>query len=109
LRLKFKTVTGYQSGAEIDLAVERGDMHCRAFDLGGFGRPMVAPPELPPDVARALRDAYGKMLKDPDFGEVRKRQYDLDPVSDEEMQSMAREVVNQPADVIEPVRKLLEN
>ena len=49
-------------------------------------------------------------MKDPDFvGEVRKRQYDLDPVSAEEMQSMAREVVNQPADVIDRVRKLLEN
>lgn len=171
LGLKFKTVTGYQSGAEIDLAVERGELHCRAFDLGsfiareptrtwyktgvvksliqtgrkrdhrlpevptlyelmdqyktaephrrmttvilaagGFGRPMVAPPGLSPDVARALREAYGKMLKDPDFvGEVRKRQYDLDPVSAEEMQSLAREVVNQPADVIDRVRKLLEN
>ena len=171
LGLKFKTVTGYQSGAEIDLAVERGELHCRAFDLGsfiareptrtwyktgvvksmiqtgrkrdnrlpevptlyelmdqhktsesnrrmttvilaagGFGRPMVAPPGLPADVVRALRDGYGRMLKDPDFvGEVRKRQYDLDPVSAEEMQTLAREVVNQPADVIERVRKLLEN
>ena len=36
LGLKFKTVTGYQSGAEIDLAVERGELHCRAFDLGSF-------------------------------------------------------------------------
>ena len=77
---------------------------------GGFGRPMVAPPGLSPELARALRDAYAKTLKDPDFvGEVKKRQYDLDPVSAEEMQSMAREVVNQPADVIERVRKLLEN
>ena len=171
LGLKFKTVTGYQSGAEIDLAVERGELHCRAFDLGsfiareptrtwyktgvvksliqtgrkrdprlpevptlyelmdqyktsepnrrmaavilaagGFGRPMVAPPGLSPDLSRALRDAYAKTMKDSDFVvEVRKRQYDLDPVSAEEMQSMAWEVVNQPADVIERVRKLLEN
>lgn len=171
LGLKFKTVTGYQSGAEIDLAVERGELHCRAHDLGsfiareptrtwfktglvrsliqtgqkrdhrlpdvptlyelmdqyktpepnrrmattllsagGFGRPMVAPPGLSPDLARALREGYAKTMKDPDFvGEVRKRQYDLDPVSADEMQSMAREVVNQPADVVERVRKLLEN
>ena len=169
--LKFKTVTGYQSGAEIDLAVERGELHCRAFDLGsfiareptrtwyrtgvvksliqtgrkrdhrlpevptlyelmdqyktsepnrrmatvilaagGFGRPMVAPPGLSLDLARALRDAYAKTMKDPDFvGEVKKRQYDLDPVSAEEMQNMAREVVNQPADIVDRARKLLEN
>jgi tripartite-type tricarboxylate transporter receptor subunit TctC len=171
LGLRFKTVTGYQSGAEIDLAVERGELHCRAFDLGsfvareptrtwyktgvvksliqtgrnrdhrlpevptlyelmdqyktseqnrrmaavilaagGFGRPMVAPPGLPADLARALRDGYAKTLRDADFvGEVKKRRYDLDPVSAEEMQSLAREVVNQPADVIERVKKLLEN
>jgi len=70
----------------------------------------VAPPGLSADLARTLREGYGKMVKDPDFvGEVKKRQYALDPVSAEEMQSLAREVVNQPADVIERVRKLLEN
>src|SRR5688572_26403919 len=36
LGLKFKTVTGYQSGGEIDIAVERGELHCRAFDIGSF-------------------------------------------------------------------------
>jgi tripartite-type tricarboxylate transporter receptor subunit TctC len=171
LGLKFKTVTGYQSGAEIDLAVERGELHCRAFDIGsfvgreptrtwfktgvvrsliqtgrqrdhrlpdvptlyelmdqhktpepdrrmatailssaGFGRPMVAPPALAADLAHALRDGYAKTLKDPEFiAEVKKRQYDLEPVSADEMQKMAREVINQPPDVIEKVRKLLEN
>jgi len=171
LGLKFKTVTGYQSGAEIDLAVERGELHCRAFDIGSFvgreptrswfktgvvrsliqtgrkrdhrlpevptlyelmdqyktsdqnrrmatailsstvfGRPMVAPPGLPTDLTRTLRDAYVKTLKDPEFvAETKKRQYDLEPVSWEEMQNMAREVINQPPDVIELVRKVLEN
>jgi tripartite-type tricarboxylate transporter receptor subunit TctC len=171
LGLKFKTVTGYQSGAEIDLAVERGELHCRAHDLGsfiareptrtwfktgvvksliqtgqkrdhrlpdvptlyelmdqyktpepnrrmattllsagGFGRPMVAPPGMSMDLTRALRDAYAKTLKDPDFvAEVKKRRYDLEPVSGDEMQSKARDVVNQPADVVDRVRKLLEN
>ena len=171
LGLKFKTVTGYQSGAEIDLAVERGELHCRAFDIGsfvgreptrtwfktgvvrsliqtgrqrdhrlpevptlyelmdqyktsdqnrrmatailsstGFGRPMVAPPGLPTDLTRTLRDAYVKTLKDPEFvAEAKKRQYDLEPVSWEEMQNMAREVITQPPNVIELVRKVLEN
>ncbi len=36
LGLKFKTVTGYQSGGEIDIAVERGELHCRAYDIGSF-------------------------------------------------------------------------
>jgi len=171
LGLKFKTVTGYQSGGEIDIAVERGELHCRAFDIGsfvgrdptrtwfkngfvksllqtgrkrdarlgdvptlhelmdkqktpdslrrmasvvlssgGFGRPMVAPPGMPAEIARAIRDGYVKMLKDPEFiAEVKKRRYDLEPVSWEEMQNLAKEVTSQPADVIERVKKILEN
>ncbi|HMF48339.1 MAG TPA: tripartite tricarboxylate transporter substrate-binding protein [Candidatus Saccharimonadales bacterium] len=171
LGLKFKTVTGYQSGGEIDLAVERGELHCRAFDIGsfvgrdptrtwfkngfvksliqtgrkrdgrlgdvptlyelmdkqktpdslrrmatvilssgGFGRPMLAPPGMTPDVARTIRDSYAKMLKDPEFiAEVKKRRYDLEPVSWEEMQSLANEVTSQPPEVVERVKKILEN
>jgi tripartite-type tricarboxylate transporter receptor subunit TctC len=171
LGLKFKTVTGYQSGGEIDIAVERGELHCRAFDIGsfvgreptrtwfkngfvksliqtgkkrdarlgdvptlyelmdkhktpeadrrmatavlaagGFGRPMVAPPGMSPELAHAIRDGYAKTLKDPEFiAEVKKRRYDLEPVSWEEMQNLAKEVTSQPAEVMERVRKILEN
>lgn len=171
LGLKFRLVTGYQSGAEIDLGVERGELHCRAFDIGsflareptrswfkngvvksliqtgrkrdprlgdvptlyelmepqktpepvrrmaatvlaagGFGRPMVAPPNLVPEIAHALRDGFAKTLKDPEFvAEVRKRQYDLEPIAAEAMQNLAHEVVNQPTDVVERVKRLLEN
>ena len=171
LGLKFKTVTGYQSGGEIDIAVERGELHCRAFDIGsfvggdptrtwfktgyvksliqtgkkrdarlgdvptlyelmdkqktpdplrrmatvvlssgGFGRPMVAPPGISADIARTIRAGYDKMLKDPDFiAEVKKRRYDLEPVSWEEMQSLAREVTSQPPDVIERVKKIMQD
>jgi len=171
LGLKFKTVTGYQSGGEIDLAVERGELHCRAFDIGsfvgrdptrtwfkngfvksliqtgrkrdtrlgdvptlyelmdkqktpdslrrmatvilssgGFGRPMLAPPGMAPDIARTIRDSYAKMLKDPEFiGEVKKRRYDLEPVSWEEMQNLAKEVTSQPPEVVERVKRILEN
>jgi tripartite-type tricarboxylate transporter receptor subunit TctC len=171
LGLKFKTVTGYQSGGEIDIAVERGELHCRAFDIGsfvgrdptrtwfkngfvksliqtgkrrdarlgdvptlyelmdkqktpdalrrmatvvlssgGFGRPMVAPPGMAADLARTIRTGYEKMLKDPEFiAEVKKRRYDLEPVSWDEMQHLAKEVTSQPADVMERVKKILEN
>ena len=77
---------------------------------GGFGRPMVAPPGMFPDLARTIREGYGKMLKDPEFvTEVKKRRYDLEPVSWEEMQSLAKEVTSQPPDVVERVKKILEN
>jgi tripartite-type tricarboxylate transporter receptor subunit TctC len=33
---KLNIVTGYQGGQEIDLAVERGEVHCRAFTVTSF-------------------------------------------------------------------------
>ena len=36
LGAKFNLVQGYQGGPEIDLAVERGEIHCRAFTIEAF-------------------------------------------------------------------------
>jgi tripartite-type tricarboxylate transporter receptor subunit TctC len=36
LGAKFNLVTGYPGGPEIDLAVERGEIHCRAFTIEAF-------------------------------------------------------------------------
>lgn len=36
LGAKFNMVTGYQGGSEIDLAVEKGELDCRAFTIEAF-------------------------------------------------------------------------
>jgi tripartite-type tricarboxylate transporter receptor subunit TctC len=36
LGTKFTIVAGYQGGGEIDLAVERGELHCRAFTIQAY-------------------------------------------------------------------------
>ncbi len=36
LGTKFTIVSGYKGGAEIDLAVERGELHCRAFTIQAY-------------------------------------------------------------------------
>ena len=36
LGAKFSIVTGYPGGQDIDLAVERGELHCRAFTIEAF-------------------------------------------------------------------------
>ena len=70
----------------------------------------MAPPGMAADLARTIREAYGKMLKDPEFiAEVKKRRYDLEPVTWEEMQSLAKEVTTQPPDVVERGKRILEN
>ncbi|MGH7887110.1 MAG: tripartite tricarboxylate transporter substrate-binding protein, partial [Candidatus Binatia bacterium] len=168
---KFQIVTGYNSGAEMDLAVQRGETQCRATSVAGytgfgafkdwrqtgsarvlvqtgrkrdaklpdvptvyqlmddfktpetsrrlatvvlspgeFGWPMVAPPGVPGDRAKALRAAFSKAMADPELvAEAKKRLLDLAPSTGEELETLAKEVMAQPAAVIERMKKLLEN
>lgn len=79
------------------------------LSVGSFGRPYVASPGLPPARARLLQDAFKKVINDPEFQvQARERRLDVDPVGGEELQSLAREVVAQPAEVIERMKRLLE-
>jgi tripartite-type tricarboxylate transporter receptor subunit TctC len=75
-----------------------------------FGHPMIAPPGMPAERVKVLRDAYMKTLGDAALlAEVKKQEYDFDPVSGEELQTLAKTVVSQPAPVIERLRKILGN
>ena len=167
--LKFNIVTGYPGGGEIDLAIERGELHCRNLTISTyfarepfltwhkngvvrpimqtprkrdarvadvptihelmdqyktpetsrrlatvllapaiFGRPMVATPGVPPDRVKILRDAYHTSLKDPALLEdLKKRRWEVDAISGEEMAKLAKEVVSQPPEIIERMKKLL--
>jgi tripartite-type tricarboxylate transporter receptor subunit TctC len=170
LNLRFRIITGYPGGGEQDLALERGEVQCRAitiaaffgrepfltwyktgvvrvliqtarqrnpkipdvptiFELmeqyktpdtkrrqatvylgaGGFGSwPIVSTPGVPADRARLLRDGYAKMLKDQEFAEeAKKRGWELRPVGGEELQALAKEVIDQPPEVVEWLKKLL--
>jgi tripartite-type tricarboxylate transporter receptor subunit TctC len=166
---KFDIVTGYQSGQDIDLAVERGELQCRAFTItayfarepfitwrkrgfvnvimqtgskrdarikdaptiyelmdkhktndagrrlakvilaaGDFGRPIVAPPGVPADRLKILRDAFDKAINDPGLlAEAEKRRLEIDPTKWDEMESLARDLTNTPPDVIERMTRLL--
>jgi|SRR5262245_37602388 len=75
-----------------------------------YGRPMVAPPVVPADRVRALRDAYAKALKDPDLVEEAKRgNLEIEPGTGEELQALTERVISQPPEVIERVKKLVGN
>jgi tripartite-type tricarboxylate transporter receptor subunit TctC len=167
---RFTRVLGYKGGSEVDLAMERGEIVCRAtrvtvhfsrepfltwdkknFDrhlvqagkkrdprlpdtptifelmdkyktpetgrrfaqvlLAGdeLGRPMVAPPGVPPERVRILREAYDKALKDPELlSEVNRSRLDMDPITGQEIEALYRELMDQPAAVVELVKKLEE-
>jgi hypothetical protein len=169
LGTKFDIVTGYQSGQDIDLAVERGELQCRSFTVtayfarepfiswrkrgfvnvlmqtgskrdarlkdaptiyelmdkyktteagrrlakvilaaGDFGRPIVAPPGVPADRLKILREAFDKAINDPALlAEAEKRRLEIDRTTWNEMDSMAKDLVNTPPDVVERMSKLL--
>jgi tripartite-type tricarboxylate transporter receptor subunit TctC len=171
LGLKHQIVGGYQGGSEIDLAVERGEVHCwspliatffgrepyiswykKGFvrvlvQMGGkrdprlenvptiyelmdqhktpeagrrvarvvltaatLGRPIVAPPALPADRVKILRQAYVNMLKDPELlADINKRRWELSPISGEELEAIAKDVIVQPPNVIERMKWVLGN
>jgi tripartite-type tricarboxylate transporter receptor subunit TctC len=167
---KFIRVLGYQGGSDVDLAMERGEVVCRAtritvhfsrepfltWDKKGFdrhllqastkrdprladvptiyelmdkyktpevgrrlaqvilsgdelGRPMVAPPGIPADRVKILREAYSKALKDPALiEEVTKSRLDMEPSTGEEIEAVIKEVMDQPPEVIALVKKILD-
>jgi len=77
--------------------------------VGAFGRPYVSSPGLPPDRAKILQGAFKKTLADPDFqAQARERKLDIDPVAGDELETLAREVIAQPPDVVERMKRLLD-
>lgn len=79
-----------------------------AMLLGGdWARSMMAPPGTPPDRVKILREAYEKATKDPDLvGEAKKARVEVNPSRGEELQAMVKEVMVQPPEVIEQIKKL---
>jgi tripartite-type tricarboxylate transporter receptor subunit TctC len=166
---KFNVVTGYQGGQEIDLAVEKGEVHCRAFTVttffarepfhswrkknfvrvltqtgknrdarladvptvqelmeeyrtpeasrslanlmlasGDFGRPIVASPGIPPERVKLLRTAFAQAVRDAEFlAEAEKKRLEIDPISGEDLEALAKEVLSARKDVVEAMSKLL--
>ena len=75
-----------------------------------FGHPMMAPAATPPDRVKLLRQAYAKALRDPELlAEAQKAQWELDPVPGEDLQELARRVVEQPPAVIEQIKRILRS
>ena len=74
-----------------------------------LGRPMIAPPGVPADRVKILREAYNKALKDPELmAEVTKSRLDMEPSTGEEIEAVVKEVMDQPPEVVALVKKILD-
>lgn len=75
---------------------------------GDLGRPFIVPPGISPERLKILRDAFLKTMDDPAFlTDVKLRRLATDPDSGEALEKIAKEVVAQPREVIERMKKLL--
>jgi tripartite-type tricarboxylate transporter receptor subunit TctC len=168
--VKLHMVLGYGGGGEMNLAIEKGEVQCRAgtvsayvgreptrtwikngfvralaqsgakrypklpdvptvYELmdtykspdamkrlarvilssGDLGRPFIAPPAMSADRVKVLRAGFNKAMNDPALlADAQKRKWDLDPTPGEELEATAKEIMVQPPEVIERMKKLLE-
>jgi len=170
LGLKIHMVVGYGGGGDMNLAIEKGEVQCRAgtvsayvgreptrtwikngfvralaqsgakrypklpdvptvYELmetykapdatkrlarvllssGDLGRPFIAPPAVPAERVKVLREAFTKAMNDPALlADANKRKWDLDLLSGEELEVVSKDIMVQPPEVIERMKKLLE-
>jgi tripartite-type tricarboxylate transporter receptor subunit TctC len=74
---------------------------------GEWARPYMVAPGTPADRVGTLRAAFDKAVKDPELlVEAKKLRIDVTPNRGEELQKAAREVMTQPPEVVEQIKKL---
>lgn len=170
LGIKINMVLGYGGGGEMNLAIEKNEVHCRAgtvsayvgreptrtwikkgfvralaqsgakrdpkladvptlYELmethktpeptkrlarvllssGDLGRPFMTSPGTPAERVKLLREAFAKAMSDPALlADAQKRKWDLDPLPGEELETISKEIMVQPPEVIARMKKLLE-
>jgi len=171
LGAKINSVSGYPGGTEADLAVEKGEIVCRAHTLaahysrepfntwhkkgfdrhllqtgrkrdpraaeaptiyevleefkvpnsnrrvaqamlsgGEFGRPLMVTPGTPLERVRILRESFAKVLQDPELlAEAKKSKMEVEYSSGEELESLIKEALDQPPEVVTQAKKILAN
>jgi tripartite-type tricarboxylate transporter receptor subunit TctC len=73
-----------------------------------FGRPIISTPGIPADRENILRQAFNQVMKDPELlAEAKKGKMDVDPTSGESLEKLAKQVLDQPPEVLARVKKIL--
>jgi tripartite-type tricarboxylate transporter receptor subunit TctC len=74
---------------------------------GEWARPYMVAPATPGDRVKTLRAAFDKVVQDPELlAEAKKLRMDVTPNRGEELQKVAKEVMSQPPEVVEQIKKL---
>jgi tripartite-type tricarboxylate transporter receptor subunit TctC len=168
LGAKIQIVLGYPGNRDVEVAIERGEVHCYAITKEAFlrepgrswlkknfvrvlvqggqkrdalfpdtptiyelmdkhktpeplrrlaalllstgliGRPLITPPNLPADRLQTLREAFAKMVADPQFlAEAKKREWEVEYVSGQELEAIAKKAVMQAPETIARLKQIL--
>jgi tripartite-type tricarboxylate transporter receptor subunit TctC len=76
---------------------------------GEFGSaPMLAPPGISAEQVKILRAAYAKALTSPELvADAKKQGLDTELIHGDELEALAKEVMNQPAEVVAAMKKVM--
>jgi hypothetical protein len=73
-------------------------------------RPLFAPPGLPADRLKVLRDGFNKMMADPELiAEAKKKGLDIMPASGEDLEALIKDAGVPAQETIQKLKPLLEN
>lgn len=76
---------------------------------GALGRYVLAPPDLPAEMTRALRDGFAAMVRDPEFlAEAQKANLDVDPATGPEIEAVAKRTLQVSEAVRQKVREIFK-
>ena len=112
----------FQGGAEpnpelkevpfvVDLARNAGEKQAIEFLYAGqgIGRPFVAPPDLPADRLKMLRDAFNATMQDAEFiADVKKQKLDLAPEDGEHLAALIKRIYATPKPIVAKIGELIK-
>lgn len=79
-----------------------------ALASGELGRPYLLPPGVAPERLKLVRESFMRLMTDPAFlADIKKRGLEAEPTRGEELEKLARDVMNQPPEVIARVKQLM--
>jgi tripartite-type tricarboxylate transporter receptor subunit TctC len=93
---------------EFAKGAEERQVYNLIFGPQGLGRSFAAPPGLPPERLKLLRDAFSATMKDPAFlADAEKTKLDISAQSGEEVQAFVETLYASPPDIVARARKVL--
>lgn len=75
----------------------------------GIGRPFVAPPDLPADRLKMLRDAFSATMKDKEFvADATKQKLDVEPEDGAHLEALIKKIYATPKSVVDRIGELIK-